>query len=120
MALEPIIAFDAGVVDYYENAKDKDIADWPMNNYVLTRIMRRICDLSDPALREKHLNKAMDVLGRVASETNLADAALDGLLAGFKIKSPPPTIPLEPIFTKLTANPKIADKARRLASLMAK
>jgi putative membrane-bound dehydrogenase-like protein len=119
MALEPIIAFDAShALGFYENAKDSALPEWPMNNYILTRIMRRVCDLSDPAAREKHLNYAMKILGGLAGETQLANAGLDGLIAGFRVKSTPPTIPLEPIFAKLTANPAIADKARRLATLL--
>lgn len=118
MALEPIIAFDAGALDYYKTAKDANLADWPMNNYILTRIMRRICDLSDPALRESHLNRAMEILGNFSTEPQLANAALDGLIAGFRSKAAIPTFPLEPIFAKLTANPAIADKARRLATLL--
>jgi putative heme-binding domain-containing protein len=117
MALEPIIAFDAGSVDYYENAKDGDSSQWPMNAYILTRIMRRICDLSEPSIREKQLNTAMRILASIASETNLPNAALDGLIEGFKSKGSPPTISLEPIFAKLTANPAIADKSRHLATL---
>lgn len=118
MALEPIVAFDAGCVDYFENAKDANISEWGMNNYILQRIMRRICDLSDPAEREKHLNTAMRILGNVATETNLANAALDGLLEGFKGKPNPPTIDVAPIFAKLAANPAVAAKAQRLAVMM--
>ncbi len=119
MAVEPIVAFDARhALGFYENAKDAHLPDWPMNNYILQRIMRRVCDLSDPALREKHLNYAMEILARISAEPKLANAALDGLIAGFRAKAAPPTIPLEPIFAKLTANPAIADKARRLATLL--
>ncbi len=119
MALEPIVEFDAGhALGFMEKAKDSDLPKWPMNNYILTRIMRRICDLSDPAIREKHLNQAMTLLGGLAAETNLANAALDGLIAGFRVKAAPPSVPLEPIFAKLTANPAVADKARRLATLL--
>ena len=119
MALEPIVAFDAGhALDYYKNAKDKSESEWPMNPYILARIMRRVCDLSDPDVREKHLNKAMEILGGLASETRLADAALDGLIASFRSKAAPPTIPLEPILAKLAANPALADKARHLATLL--
>jgi putative heme-binding domain-containing protein len=48
----------------------------------------------------------------------LAGAALDGLVDAFKSKGTPPTITLEPILAKLTANPALADKARRLATLL--
>jgi putative heme-binding domain-containing protein len=119
MALEPIVAFDAGhALGFYKNAKDKSKSEWPMNNYILTRIMRRVCDLSDPALREMHLNTAMEILDGLATETELANAALDGLIDAFKSRGQAPTIPLEGIFQKLTANPAIADKARRLATLL--
>lgn len=119
MALEPIVAFDAShALGFYEESTDAALARWPMNNYILNRIMRRVCDLSDPAMREKHLNYAMEILGKIAAEPQLANAALDGLIAGFRAKAAPPTIPLEPIFAKLTANPAVADKARRLATLL--
>jgi putative heme-binding domain-containing protein len=119
MAVEPIVAFDAShALGFMENARDAHLPDWPMNNYILQRLMRRVCDLTDPALREKHLNYTMQILGGLAAETNLAGAALDGLIAGFRSKAAPPTIPLEPIFAKLTANPAVADKARRLATLL--
>jgi len=79
--------------------------------------MRRICDLTDSAERTKHLNAGMQFLGTIASKTQLAEAALDGLIDAFKAKGEPPNIPLQAIFDKLTANPAIADKARRLATL---
>ncbi|HMJ91000.1 MAG TPA: hypothetical protein VK530_14350, partial [Candidatus Acidoferrum sp.] len=119
MAIEPIVTFDAShALGFYENAKDESLTKWPMNNYILTRILRRVCDLSDPGMRQKHLNYGMEILGGLAGETQLANAALDGLIAGFKTQAAPPTIPLETIFAKLTANPALADKARRLATLM--
>src|SRR5206468_10437148 len=63
MALEPIVAFDAGhALDFYQNAKDQSEAEWPMNAYILTRIMRRIGDLASSDLRQKHLNRAMEIL----------------------------------------------------------
>lgn len=119
MALEPVVAFDpSNALSFLENAKDSSLTDWPMHAYNLQRIMRRVCDLTDPIEREVHLNYAMKVLGSVANTTNMANAALDGLIAGFRAKAAPPTIPLEPIFAKLTANPAVADKARRLATLL--
>ncbi|HXJ74812.1 MAG TPA: dehydrogenase, partial [Candidatus Dormibacteraeota bacterium] len=119
MALEPLIAFDAAhALDYYRNARDSAESEWPMNPYILTRIMRRVCDLNEPAVREQNLNLAMEILGSVATETKLANAALDGLIASFKSKAAPPTIDLKPIFAKLNANPAIADKSRRLATLL--
>jgi len=121
MALEPIVAFDpGGALGFLEDAKDSSLPKWPMNNYVLTRIMRRTCDLTDLTMREKHLNYAMKVLGGLAAETQLANAALDGLIAGFRGSGVRPNIPLEPIFASLSANPAVADKARQLATIISK
>jgi len=89
-----------------------------VSGYCLQRAMRRICDLTDADARAKHLNAAMEFLGTIAAKTTLADAALDGLIDAFKSKGAPPTIPLEQIFAKLTTNPALADKARRLATLL--
>jgi putative membrane-bound dehydrogenase-like protein len=86
--------------------------------YCLRRVMRRICDLTDSGMRTKYLNAAMEYMPSISGKTVLAEAALDGLIDAFKSKGQPPTIPLEPIFKKLTANPAIADKARRLATLL--
>jgi hypothetical protein len=119
--LEPIVAFDAGgALGFLEDAKDSSLPKWPMNNYVLTRIMRRTCDLKDPAMREKHLNYAMKVLGGLAAETQLANAALDGLIAGLPDSGARPTIPLESILASLSANPAVADKARQLATIISR
>ena len=60
----------------------------------------------------------MEFLGGIATKTTLADAALDGLVDAFKSKGAPPTIKLEPIIAKLSANPALADKARRFATLL--
>src|SRR5262249_10158188 len=81
-------------------------------------VMRRICDLTDATARMKHLNAAMEFLGGIASKTPLADAALDGLIDAFKAKGAPPTMRLEPIFARLSTNAALADKARRLATLL--
>jgi putative membrane-bound dehydrogenase-like protein len=112
MAMEPRVAADPQpffpLVSANENA---------ISAYCLRRVMRRICDLTDSAAREKHLNAAMEFLAGIASKTMLAEAALDGLIDAFKGKGAPPTIKLEPIFAKLIANPALADKARRLATM---
>ena len=113
MAMEPLVAQDPKpffpLVSAHENS---------VSAYCLHRVMRRICDLTDGGAREKHLNAAMEFLGTIAAKTTLADAALDGLIDAFKSKGAPPSIPLEQIFAKLTTNPALADKARRLATLL--
>ncbi|PYL01767.1 MAG: hypothetical protein DME19_00485 [Verrucomicrobia bacterium] len=114
MAMEPLVARDPQPFFPLLSANDNSVSA-----YCLRRVMRRICDLTDAGAREKHLNAAMEFLGTIASKTTLADAALDGLIEAFKSKGAPPTIKLEPIFAKLTANPALADKrstTRRPAS----
>ncbi|MFM1769471.1 MAG: hypothetical protein RJA22_2000 [Verrucomicrobiota bacterium] len=90
----------------------------PVSAYCLRRLLRRVADLTDPAARTRHLNAAFTRLGELAGQPLLAEAALDGLIDAFRGKGQPPTVPLEPIFQKLTANPALADKARRLATLL--
>jgi putative membrane-bound dehydrogenase-like protein len=113
MAMEPRVAQDPQPFFALFSANENSVSA-----YCLQRTMRRICDLTDAVAREKHLNAATKFLGDISSKTTLADAALDGLIDAFKSKGAPPTIPLEPIFSKLIANPALADKARRLATLL--
>jgi putative heme-binding domain-containing protein len=113
MAVEPRAAVDPQAVLTTVGYNDTSVSA-----YCARRVMRRICDLADAGERTRHLNAAMEWLGSVASKPGLAEAALDGLIDAFKGKGAPPTIPLELIFAKLTTNPAIADKARRLATLL--
>jgi hypothetical protein len=84
--------------------------------YATRRVMRRISDISDASAREKHLNAAVEWLGSIANKTQLASAALDGLIEAQKSKGAVPTVNLEPIFAKLNANPALAEKSQRLAA----
>src|SRR5256886_726450 len=113
MAMEPLVAQDPQPFFPLISANENSVSA-----YCARRVMRRICDLTDAASREKHLNAAMEWLSGLASKTTLAEAALDGLIDAFKSKGAPPTVKLEPVFAKLTANPALADKARRLATLL--
>jgi putative heme-binding domain-containing protein len=113
MTMEPRIAQDPTPFFSIIGVNDNSVSA-----HAARRVMRRICDLSDSAARLRHLNAAMEWLASLTSKPGLTEAALDGLIDAFKSKGQPPTIPLEPIFAKLTANPKIADKARRLATLL--
>jgi putative membrane-bound dehydrogenase-like protein len=113
MAMEPLVAKDPPAFFPLVGANDNSVS-----TYCARRVMRRICDLTDSASREKYLNSAMEWLDTLSAKPGLAEAALDGLIDGFKSKGAPPTIPLEPIFARLTANPELADKARRLATLL--
>jgi putative heme-binding domain-containing protein len=113
MAMEPRVAQDPELFFPLLSATNSSVSA-----YCLRRVMRRICDLSDSATRTRHLDAAIGSLANLADQTSLADAALDGLIDAFKTKGRPPSIPLHPIFAKLTANPALADKARRLATLL--
>jgi putative membrane-bound dehydrogenase-like protein len=113
MAMEPRVAQDPTPFFSIVGANDNSVSA-----YAVRRIMRRICDLTDSTVRITHLNAAMKWLSGLASKPGLAEAALDGLIDAFKSKGQSPTIPLEPIFARLTSNPKLADKARRLATLL--
>jgi len=113
MSMEPRVAQNPSQFFSVIGASDNSVSA-----YCAQRIMRRICDLTDSSARSKHLNAGMSWLAELAGKPGLAEAALDGLIDAFKSKGQPPTLPLEPIFAKLTANPKLADKARRLATLL--
>jgi putative membrane-bound dehydrogenase-like protein len=111
MAMEPRVAADPTPFFPLLAANDTSVSA-----YAARRVMRRISDLPDANAREKHLNAAMLWLGENADKTQLASAALDGLIEAAKSKGAPPTINLEPIFAKLSANPALAEKAQRLAA----
>jgi putative membrane-bound dehydrogenase-like protein len=113
MAMEPRVAADPQPFFSLVSANENSVSA-----YCLRRVMRRICDLTESAPRTMHLNAAMEHLASISGKTVLAEAALDGLIDAFKSKAQPPTIELEPIFNKLTSNPAIAEKARRLATLL--
>ena len=113
MAMEPLVAQDPTPFFALVGANDNSVSA-----YCARRVMRRICDLADAASRTRYLNAAMEWLAGLSAKPGLTEAALDGLIDAFKSKGQPPTVPLEPIFAKLTANPQLADKARRLATLL--
>ena len=113
MAMEPRVAADPQPFFPLVGANENSVSA-----YCAHRVMRRVCDLSDAAAREKHLNAAMEWLGSLADKTQLASSALDGLLIAYKSRTAPPTMNMEPIFAKLSANPKLTDKTRQLATLM--
>jgi putative membrane-bound dehydrogenase-like protein len=113
MAMEPRVAANPQPFFPLLAANDNSVSA-----YCARRVMRRICDLSDATMRGQHLNSALLWLGDNATKTQIAGAALDGLIEAMKSKGAPPTIDLAPIFAKLTANPALAEKARRLATLL--
>ena len=113
MAMEPRVAENPQPFFPLLGASENSVSA-----YCAHRVMRRVCDLSDAAGREKHLNAAMEWLASLADKTQLASAALDGLIIAYKSRTAPPTMNMEPVFTKLSANPKLTDKTRQLATLM--
>jgi putative membrane-bound dehydrogenase-like protein len=113
MAMEPRVATDPKPFFPLLAANDNSVSA-----YCTHRVMRRICDLSDATARAQHLNAALQWLADNAAKTQLASAALDGLIEAMKSKGASPTIDLAPVFAKLTANPALAEKARRLATLL--
>ncbi len=113
MAIEPSVAANPEPFFPLLASNENSVAA-----YCTRRVMRRICDISDRSTREKFLNAALRFVGDIAQKTELAGAALDGLIEAQKSKGAPPTVELGPIFAKLTANPAVADKARRLATMM--
>ncbi len=113
MAMEPRVAANPQPFFPLLAANDNSVSA-----YCTRRVMRRICDLTDAPARAQHLNAALQWLGDNAAKTQLASAALDGLIEAMKSKGAPPTIDLAPIFAKLNSNPALAEKARRLATLL--
>jgi putative membrane-bound dehydrogenase-like protein len=111
MAMEPRVAVDPQPFFPLLAANENSVSA-----YCARRVMRRICDLTDASAREKFLNAAVQWLGDNAMKTQIAAAALDGLLEATKSKGAPPTVNLEPIFAKLSANAALADRAQRLAA----
>jgi hypothetical protein len=77
MALEPIIAFDPNVIDYYHG--DGARKQWPFSANLLRRIMRRIYEMGDEAV----LSRSIVELGKVSMDAAPAlVAGLQGLLDG--------------------------------------
>jgi len=112
MAMEPRVAQDPTPFFPLLTANENSVSA-----YCARRVMRRICDLTDSTAREKYLNAAVTWLGDNAAKTQLATAAVDGLLEAFKSKGAPPTIELQPVFAKLNSNPALNEKAQRLAAI---
>ena len=113
MAIEPRIAADPKPFLPLLTANPNAVSA-----YCAHRLMRRISDLTDAAARTESLNAAFRWLGDIASQSQLAEAALDGLIEAQKSKGAPPTVDVEPIFARLTANPAVANKAQRLAAAL--
>ena len=78
MALEPIVAYDPvhALGFYQENGA---MPQMPLSGIILTKIMRRVCDLRDPA----KLDKSIAMLANLTEkEAPILLAALTGLIEG--------------------------------------
>ena len=113
MAMEPRIAADPRPFLPLLGANANGVSA-----YCAHRMMRRIADLTNASARAEYLNEAFRWLGSIATKSALAEAALDGLIEAQKSKGAPPTLDVQPIFARLTANPAIANKAQRLAAAL--
>ena len=115
MASEPLAARDAkpSLQWLAQNGGDH----LPLSAAFTRRLMRRICDQTDPALRTEQLNATVEFLDKLSPQSELAAAAFDGLLDGFKNKGSPPTVPVGSTLDKYYRVLALADKARRLGVL---
>ena len=88
----------------------------PLSGILSHKAMRRICDMQDPA----KLDLAVDFLSEIANkDSNLALAAIDGLIEGQKAKPLVPSAETKELFAKLTANTdaRLQNRARELGTL---
>ena len=112
MAAEPVLSRNpTNALDWLARAGSDYL---PLSAVVARKSMHRICDQTDPAVRTAHLNLAVSFLDRLAEHPEMAAAALDGLLEGFRNKGTLPTVPVAPVLAKFYVVPALADKARRL------
>ena len=115
MALEPIVAYDpVHALGFYE--KDGGMKQMPLSGILLTKIMRRVCDLRDPA----KLNQSITTLGKLTEkEAPVVLAALNGLIEGQRGKAitpGPAAVEVIAGFGKFN-NPGVAARAQELAAL---
>jgi len=89
----------------------------PLTASLTRKVMRRICDQTNQAVRAEQLNRAVEFLDKLSRRSELASAALDGLLEGFKSKGAPPTARFSPVLEKFYNRPALSDKAHRLGGL---
>jgi putative membrane-bound dehydrogenase-like protein len=115
MAAEPMIARDPKPALDSLAAGSSDPAR--LSASFTRKIMRRICDQTDPAVRRAQLDAVVRFLDRASGRTEIASAALDGLLEGLKSKGAPPSVPVGPVLEKYYRLPALADRARRLGVL---
>ncbi len=115
MAAEPVVAFDPihALGFYHQDGATKQM---PLAGILLTKIMRRVCDLRD----EARLSEAVTSFGKIpetAPETLMA--GLRGLIEGQRGKAIAPNAGAVSVISKLSgmANADVAKLAQQLGTL---
>ena len=115
MALEPIVAYDpVHAVNAY--TKDGASAELPFSATLLTKIMRRACDLRDDAV----LGRVVLEFGKIPENASPAlIAGLKGLIDGQRGRASNPGAEAVTVISRLTAsaNAEVAQAARQLGTL---
>jgi putative membrane-bound dehydrogenase-like protein len=115
MALEPIVAFDpVHAIGFYK--KDGAMPQMPLSGIILTKIMRRVCDLRDT----EKLDASLAMLANLTeSEAPTVLAALNGLIEGQRGKAIIPSPAAVEIIGRFArfSNTEVAARARELGAL---
>ena len=115
MACEPLVARDPKLALSWVAQSGGDSR--PLAASLARKIMRRICDQTEPPIRQAQLNLAVEFMGQLSAQPELASAVFDGLLEGLKNKGAPPSVPVGPVLEMFYNSSAVADKARRLGVL---
>ena len=115
MAVEPIVAFDpVHALGFYK--EDGAMKQMPLSGILITKIMRRVCDLRDPV----KLDQSIAILGKLKEEAApVVLAALNGLLEGQRGKAITPgqaSVEVVAAFAKFS-NKEVAARAEQLGAL---
>ena len=115
MALEPIVAYDpVHVVGFYK--KNGAMKEMPLSGILLTKIMRRVCALRDPA----KLDECIVLLGGLTEEAAPAVlAALNGLLEGQRGKAIAPGEAAVDVIARFAkfSDARVSSRAQELSAL---
>lgn len=115
MALEPIIAFDPvhAIGAYGDDGAQREL---PFSGRILTKIMRRVCDLRD----ENVLTRSVLEFGKIpVTATSALAAGLRGLVEGQRGKALVPSADAIAVISKLvhSSDQEVANAAQQLGSL---
>ncbi len=115
LALEPIVAYDPiHAIGFYK--KDGAMPQMPLSGILLTKIMRRVCDLQDSV----QLNQAIEILSALTEkEAPTVLAALSGLIEGQRGKAVPPNPASLATIGRFAqfADPEVVARAQELGTL---